>query len=128
MSVNTTTVEAYLDGFRRTDRALILSCLTDDVEWLIPGAFHVHGKDRFAEHIVDEGFAGQPEISVSRLLETDDVVMVEGSVRAPKEDGSVLDLAFCDVFDMRDGRIRRLVSYLMPEQGTTRGWSPPADT
>lgn len=128
MSMNTQTVEAYLDGFRRTDRALILSCLTDDIEWLIPGAFHVHGKDQFAGHIVDEGFAGQPEISVSRMLETNDVVIVEGSVRAPKADGGVLDLAFCDVFDMREGKIQRLVSYLMPEQATTRGWYPPADT
>lgn len=115
MSANTKTVEAYLDGFRRTDRELILSCLTDDVEWLIPGAFHVHGKDQFAGHIVDEGFAGQPEINVTRILEADDVVIVEGSVRAPKDDGSVLDLAFCDVFDMRVGKIQRLVSYLMPE-------------
>lgn len=115
MSANTKTVEAYLDGFRRTDRQLILSCLTDDVEWLIPGAFHVHGIGQCAEHIVDEGFAGNPEISVSRMLEADDVVIVEGSVRAPREDGSALDLAFCDMFDMRGGRIRRLVSYLMPK-------------
>jgi ketosteroid isomerase-like protein len=43
------------------------------------------------------------------------VVIVEGSVRAPREDGSALDLAFCDIFDMRGGRIRRLVSYLMPK-------------
>jgi ketosteroid isomerase-like protein len=115
LSANTKTVEAYLDGFRRTDRQLILSCLTDDVEWLIPGAFHVHGIGQCAEHIVDEGFAGNPEISVSRMLEADDVVIVEGSVRAPREDGSALDLAFCDMFDMRGGRIRRLVSYLMPK-------------
>jgi len=121
LSANTKTVETYLDGFRRTDRESILSCLTDDVEWLIPGAFHVHGIDQFAEHIVDEGFTGNPEISVSRMLEADDVVIVEGSVRAPREDGSVLDLAFCDTFDMRDGKIRRLMSYLMPwgAQGPT---------
>jgi hypothetical protein len=25
----------------------ILSCLTDDVEWLIPGGFHASGKDEF---------------------------------------------------------------------------------
>ena len=69
MSTNTQTVDAYLDGFRRTDHELILSCLTDDVEWLIPGAFHVHGVDAFAGHIVDEGFTGNPEILVSRMTE-----------------------------------------------------------
>lgn len=102
-----------MDAFRATDRAAILSCLTDDVEWILPGAFHVHGKDDFAKHIVDDGFVGRPVITVSRLLEDGDVVVAEGAVRAPKADGAFLDLVFCDVFDMRDGKIRRLISYLM---------------
>jgi ketosteroid isomerase-like protein len=102
-----------MDGFRKTDRPQILSCLTDDVEWVLPGVFHVQGKHAFAAHIVDEGFAGRPEIRISRLVEEDDVVVAEGSVRAAKEDGSILNLTFCDVFDMRDAKIRRLVSYLV---------------
>ena len=113
MTPNKQTVEAYMDGFRKTDRALILSCLTDDVEWLIPGMFHVRGKGDFAKHIVDEGSVGHPLITVSRLTEEDDVVVAEGAVRAPKQDGTFLSLVFCDVFDMRHGKIRRLVSYLM---------------
>lgn len=114
MTENKRTVETYLDGFRALDRDLILSCLTHDVEWVIPGAFHVRGKDEFAKHIVDDGFANSPPtITVSRLLEAGDVVVAEGAVRAPKPDGTFLHLVFCDVFDMRDGKIRRLISYLM---------------
>lgn len=113
MTPNKRTVERYLDGFRRTDRPQILSCLTDDVEWVIPSMFHAHGKDEYATHIVDEGFAGRPVITVSRVLEDGDVVVAEGSVRAPKEDGTLLNLAFCDVFDMRDGKIQRLISYVV---------------
>ena len=113
MTPNKRTVELYIDGFIRTDRPQILSCLTDDVEWVIPGMFHAQGKDEFAKHIVDEGFLGQPLITVNRLLEAGDVVVTEGSVRAQKDDGTLLNLVFCDVFDMRDGKIRRLISYLM---------------
>ena len=113
MTPNKRTIETYMDGFRKTDRQQILSCLTDDVEWLIPGAFHVRGKNAFAKHIVDEGFTGQPAITVNRMTEDDNVVVAEGSVRAPKQDGTSLELLFCDVFDMRDGKIRRLVSYLL---------------
>ena len=102
-----------MDGFRRTDRAQILACLTDDVEWVIPGMFHVRGTEAFATHIVDEGFVGQPDITVSRWLETGDVVVAEGPVRAPRADGTVANMVFCDVFDMRAGKIRRLISYLM---------------
>jgi hypothetical protein len=44
MTENKRTVNEYMDGFRRSDHEQILSCLTDDVEWEIPGAFHVRGK------------------------------------------------------------------------------------
>ena len=113
MTPNKKTIDAYMDGFRSTNHEQILSCVTDDVEWLIPGAFHSHGKAGFADHIVAQGFAGQPTIHVSRLIEDGDVVVAEGAVRAPRADGTVVNLVFCDVFDMRDGKICRLVSYLV---------------
>ena len=113
MTANKKTIETYMDGFRKTDRSQILSCLDDDVEWVIPGAFHIHGKEEFDKHIVDEGFVGHPQITISRLIEADDVVVAEGSVRAPKSDGTFMELVFCDVFDMRQAKIRRLISYLM---------------
>ena len=102
-----------MEGFRRSDHAQVLSCLTDDVEWGIPGAFHARGKAAFDEHIEDEGFVGSPAITVARLTEEGDVVVAEGAVRTRRKDGAVLSLAFCDVFEMRGGKIRRLISYLM---------------
>jgi uncharacterized protein len=113
MTSNKQTVMRYMDGFRATDRDLILSCLTDDVSWSIPGMFDVKGKAEFAKHIVDEGFSGKPLITLARLVEENDVVIAEGTVKAPREDGDVLDLAFCDVFEMRESKIARLVSYLV---------------
>ena len=102
-----------MDGFRRSDHSQILSCLADDVEWEIPGAFHVQGKDEFDKHIVDDGFVAAPAIIVTRLTEADDVVVAEGSVRTQRRDGALLNLVFCDVFELQDGKIRRLISYLM---------------
>jgi len=100
-------------GFRKTDRSLILSTLTDDVEWELPGAFHARGKDEFDRHIVDDEFVGSPAIIVTRLTEDDNVVVAEGSVRTQRKDGTILNLVFCDVFEMQGGKIRRLISYLM---------------
>src|SRR5262245_13311711 len=113
MTYNKRAVEMYMDGFRRTDRSQILSVLTDDVEWEIPGAFHVRGKEDFDKHIVDDGFIDRPVITVTRLTEQDDVVVAEGRVRTERKDGTFLTLAFCDVFEMQGGKIRRLISYLM---------------
>ena len=102
-----------MDGFRKSDHAQILSCLTDDVEWEIPGAFHIRGREEFDKHIENEGFVGSPAIVVTRLTEDADVVVAEGSVRTQRKDGTFLNLAFCDVFEMQGHRIRRLISYLV---------------
>jgi ketosteroid isomerase-like protein len=87
MSKNKYTVDKYMDGFRRSDHEEILSCLTDDVEWEIPGAFHARGKEAFDKEIENEAFVGRPDITVTRLTEENDIV-----------------LRFCDVFVMQAER------------------------
>lgn len=89
MSENKTTVERYMAGFNTSDHALILSCLTDDVEWDIPGAFHLVGKEAFDKEIENDAFVGRPTVTVT------------------------MNAVFCDVFLMREARIRRLASYLV---------------
>lgn len=113
MTVNKEVVGRYMDGFSKSDHEQILSCLTEEVEWEIPGAFHARGKEAFDQHIESDGFVDSPAITVTRLTEDNDVVVAEGSVRTQREDGTFLNLAFCDVFEMQEGKIRRLISYLM---------------
>ena len=106
-----------MDAFNRTDRAEILSCLTDDVEWLIPGAFHAKGKSAFDKEIENDAFVGSPTIHVTRMTEEDGVVVAEGSVRSSRKDGGMLNAVFCDVFVMQGTKIRHLTSYLMEVSG-----------
>lgn len=118
MSKNKETVQRYMDAFRRSNHADILACLTDDVEWVIPGMFHKTGKEAFDHEIENDAFVGSPTITVTRLTEENAVVIAEGKVLCPKKDGGVLNLAFCDVFVLRDAKIRHLTSYLMEVKGT----------
>jgi ketosteroid isomerase-like protein len=112
MTENKTTVAKYMDGFTHSNHEHILSCLTDDVEWDIPGAFHLVGKDAFDREIENDAFTGSPTITIIRMVEEDDVVVAEGTVLAKRKDGSLLTAAFCDVFVMRNARITRVTSYL----------------
>jgi ketosteroid isomerase-like protein len=113
MSANKKIIENYMDGFNKSDHKQILSCLTDDVEWVLPGVFHFKGKDAFDKEIENPAFEGKPVIVVTRAIEENDIVITEGTVRAKKKDAEYIKLVFCDVFEMRDGLIRRLTSYLM---------------
>ena len=105
MSTNTQTVEAYLDGFRKNDHAQILSCLTDDIEWTVFGAFRLTGKQAYDEAIEAPGFAGPPQIEIVRMVEQDDVVMAELAGSVVRDTGDVLRMSMAEVFVMRDGRI-----------------------
>jgi uncharacterized protein len=113
MSENKRTVEIYMDGFRKSDHEQVLSCLTEDVEWEIPGVFHLVGKQAFDKEIENDAFVGRPAITVTRMTEENDVVVAEGTVRAQKKSGDPLNLMFCDVFVMQGRKIKRLISYLM---------------
>ena len=118
MSKNKKTVHKYMDAFSHLDHAEILACLTDDVEWVLPGHYHHYGKEAFDREIENENFMGRPLITVSRVTEENDVVIAEGKVRAQQRDGESLELVYCDVFEMRDAKIRKLTSYLMQVPAT----------
>jgi len=113
MTPNERTIHDYIEGFRRGDHARVQACLTDDVEWTMPGMFLARGRQEFENHIVDEGFRPNPDIVITRIIESGDVIVAEGRVRSERTDGAVVNLMFCDVFEMRDSRIARLTSYLM---------------
>lgn len=111
--MNKQTVETYLEGFRRGDHAMVLSCLSENPVWDLPGAFHIEGKEAFDKEIEDPCFQGRPQITVTRMTEENDVVVAEGTVRTQKAEGDWINLVFCDVFKMRGGKIAHLTSYLM---------------
>jgi len=113
MSENKIVVEKYIDGFNKSDHKQILSCLTDDVEWILPGVFHLCGKNEFDKEIENPAFEGKPAIVVTRIIEENNIVIAEGTVRAKKRAAESINLVFCDVFEMKDALIKKLTSYLM---------------
>lgn len=113
MTENKKTVQKYMEGFNKSDHKQILSCLTEDVVWILPGIFHHTGKDAFDKEIENPAFEGKPVIVVTRVIEENNIVITEGTVRAKKKDAEFINLVFCDVFEMKDGLINKLTSYLM---------------
>jgi ketosteroid isomerase-like protein len=113
MSRNKQTLQRYMEAFTRSDHAEILSCLTDDVEWVVPGIFHLTGKAAFDKEIENDAFVGSPAIEVTRMTEEGGIVVAEGTVRSARRDGGLLNAVFCDVFEMQDAKIRHITSYLM---------------
>ncbi len=116
MSNNKQTIERYIDGFNKLDHTQILDCLTDDVEWIMPSHFHHIGKEAFDKEIENPAFSGTPVISITRMTEQNDVVIAEGKVLAQTANGEKLPLVFCDVFEMRNGKIQKLIGYIAQDK------------
>jgi ketosteroid isomerase-like protein len=112
MSENKKTIEQYIDGFNTLNHAQILDCLTEDVEWVMPGFFHHVGKEAFDKEIENPAFSGAPVVTIKRMTEENNVVIAEGTVLAQKASGEKLPLIFCDVFEMRNGKIQKLIGYI----------------
>ena len=102
-----------MEGFNSSDHAKILSCLTNDVVWDIPGYVHLKGKEQFDKEIENDAFEGSPTITITRLVEENDIVVAEGAVQNKMKNGGLLDALFCDVFHFSVGKIKQLTSYLM---------------
>ena len=94
MTENKKTVEKYMEGFNKSDHKQILSCLTDDVEQILPGVFHLKGKDEFDKEIENPAFEGKPEIVLTRMIEENNIVIAEGTVRAKKKDAEFINLIY----------------------------------
>lgn len=120
MSENKNTVEKYMDGFRASDHEKILSCLTEDIVWEMPGIYRYVGKEAFDKEIENENFEGSPTIQVMRLVEENNVVIAEGAVQGKMKNGSLLNAVFCDVFVMENYKIKQLTSYLMSKNASLK--------
>ena len=112
-SDNKKVVYDYMDGFNAGDHEKILSCLTDDVVWEMPGVYSHSGKAAFDKEIENDAFEGKPIINVIRMVEEADIVVAEGTVQGKRKGGDTFHAVFCDVFHMNNGKIKRLTSYLM---------------
>ncbi len=113
---NKKTIERYIDGFNALDHAQILACLTDDVEWHMPRFFHHVGKTAFDKEIENPAFTGKPVITITRMTEENNVVIAEGTVLTQKVTGENIPLVFCDIFEMRDGKIRKLIGFIAEDK------------
>ena len=114
MSERVELVHRYMDGFRRSDHAAILGCLTDDVVWRIHGWRTTEGKAEFDAEIENPAFEGSPSLSVDRTVEGAEAVVVTGAGVGRHRESGEFRFAYSDLFTFRGGLIARVDSYVVP--------------
>jgi ketosteroid isomerase-like protein len=117
MSARKDLVLEYHEGFRQSDHARVLACLTDDVVWDLPGFRHLAGKAEFDSEIENPDFEGSPTLLVDRMVEESDTVVAIGRGEGRHKVGGPFRFAYRTVFTFRDDLISRVESYVVPVTG-----------
>jgi uncharacterized protein len=116
MSPNKKVIEKYFDSLSKMDRPALLSCLTDDVErveWAdgFPNSgVPVRGRAAFNQSIGDPP-GGNLQIETTRRTEENNIVVAESIVRVPMKEGGFLTLQACNIFELENGKIKRVNSF-----------------
>jgi len=111
VSSHTQVVETYIEGFRRSDHKMILDCVTDDVIWDLKGYKWLQGKAAFDAEIENDATPGPPTLTIVRMIEEGDTVVLIGDGEGSLKDGGRFYFTFCDVFDFTGDKISRLETY-----------------
>ena len=114
MTIRQQIVHDYFEGFRRSDHAAILACLTDDVVWYIHGVRTTRGKAEFDDEIENPAFEGSPELAVDRTIDAGDAVVVTGVGVGHHRESGRFRFAYNDIFTFRGDLIAQVDSYLVP--------------
>lgn len=113
MSAQKSLVQTYFEGFRRSDHAAILACLTDDVVWELPGYKSLAGKAAFDSEIENEASEGSPTLTVDRLVEEGNTVVALGIGQGALKGGGQLKFAFSTVLTFTGDKIGKVESYVV---------------
>lgn len=108
-SPNKKIVETYL----HRDRSKSAALMTDDVEWVewVDGVPPTGSVNKGKAAVI--GNPGDDELrnDITRMTEEGNVVVVEGVCQVTKKDGTSLKVRFCNIFELRDGKVRRQDSF-----------------
>ena len=109
MTANKRLVESYFSS-TGTEYARLLSDDVELIEWApgVPsGGARTLGKEAYVKNRGARGY----ETHLSRLTEEGDVVVAEGTARGAKPGGGYWRVQFCDVFEIREGKVKRISTY-----------------
>ena len=111
MTSHKTVVEAYIDGFRRTDHEAILACLAEDVVWVLHGYRTLRGKEAFDGEIENDAAVGSPRLNIVRLIEEGNIVVAVGNGEMTLKEAGRVAFVFTEVFTFTADRISRLETF-----------------
>jgi ketosteroid isomerase-like protein len=110
--------------FKTRDPQQIGALFTEDAEWLAPennatsialnGSHHIVGRALIAQFLASDMYRvfHDVRIDIRHIFADADTVIVEDTMHAIVPNGTAYDNDYCFVFELEDGRIKRVREYM----------------
>lgn len=98
---------------RAGDNEGFLAFCTEDVVWATVGGDTLHGKAAVRAWMATD-YSTPPEFTVDRLVADGENVVALGHIVARDGQGRRVRNAYCDVWQVRDGKLAALQAYVIP--------------
>ena len=109
MVTNKKVVETYM-GCKGTEYASFLADDVELIEWAdgVPASgVRTQGRDAF---VLNRG-TREYQTHITRMIEENNVVIAEGIAFGDKKDGGNWRVQFSDIYELENGKVKRLTSY-----------------
>ena len=111
---NKATVEAINEAFRQNNIHGFLDHCTEGITWNMIGQTNpLVGKDAITAFMNGGGSTEGPELELYNVIADGDKAAADGKMKMKKQDGSVYEGAFCDVYHFEGDKVARLDSYII---------------
>jgi ketosteroid isomerase-like protein len=110
---NKAVLERANAAVRAGDNEGFLACCTDDIVWSTVGGETLRGKEAVRAWMAAE-YVQPPEFTVNTLVADGDRVAAMGEIISYDDGGRPVRNAYCDVWQVRDGKLAGLNAYVIP--------------
>lgn len=107
-------LQQFLDVFNKNDIEGILGHMTDDVQWTILEDRQLTGKEAVRKFLYDYKDIQVASATRDHFIVEGDHASVGGeAVCRNVKSGEEFDMYYCDVYQLQNGKIRNMVTYIV---------------
>ncbi len=113
---NKTILQQIIRGFDENDFDLIIDSVTEDMTWEMLGTTSINGKTALKKWFKDTEGMQLLESTKDHIILQDDTATVDGVAKCKGPDGTIYDMFYADVYEFRDGKVSKMISYTLPRK------------
>jgi ketosteroid isomerase-like protein len=115
---NKAIIQEIIDAFDQSDTTSILNHVTDDIIWEMHSDkdMTLSGKENIRTFFSEHNEMKMLGSSKSHIIVDVDQVAVDGIVKMEVKDGSPFEMYYCDIYELRSGKVSKIISYVIKKQ------------